>query len=368
MLDLAIIGSGPYGISLAAHAEAQGLSYELFGYPMDFWKNKMPPEMFIRTQLEFIGLSDPDDTYTFARYQHETGTEYSYPVPRSIWVDYAFWFAEKTHVRFSEELVHKLDYYGDRYVLLTEYGRRLEARQVVVSVGLTGAEYIPRHLRAFKGRWVTHTNGYTNYNDFCGKRVAVLGGGQSGWEAAALLYQAGAQVDLIYRGSGYESPVPHINARQRKLAPLFYFLTPEEQEEERRELLRATVTEFLVPLVEGKVQQRPYSEVTKAEVKDASDQLTLLISNGDSIEVDHLIVATGYQSRLDQLVFLSPFYSQIKQESNGYPKINERFESSVPGLYFAGPLSAYHHGPAFTQIAGVWHTSRTIIPSLKKNA
>ncbi|SDI07291.1 hypothetical protein SAMN05421868_10330 [Paenibacillus naphthalenovorans] len=36
MIDLIIIGAGPYGISLAAHANASGLSYVLLGLPMQF--------------------------------------------------------------------------------------------------------------------------------------------------------------------------------------------------------------------------------------------------------------------------------------------------------------------------------------------
>lgn len=368
MLDLAIIGSGPYGISLAAHAQAQGLVYALFGYPMDFWKNQMPPEMFIRTKVDYIGLSDPDDSYTFARYQEETGRECFYPVPRSVWVDYAFWFAEKNNVRFSEEWVNRLDYKDGVFLLATEPGRRVAARRVVIAVGLTHAEYIPPNLRILSEKWVTHTNGYTSYEDFAGKRVAVLGGGQSGWEAAALLHQAGALPHLIYRGSGYEPSVPQINARQRQLAPIFFFLPTEEQERLRREFLKPTVTEFLVPLVEGKVQQHPYSEIIEARVQSNPDQLFLRLSNGETLEVDHVIAATGYRPNLQKVPFLNSIADRIEVESNGYPKISSAFESSVSGLYFAGPLSAYHHGPSFTQIAGVWHTSKTIIPSLMKNA
>ncbi len=63
MKDLVIIGAGPYGISLAAHATKAVLDVEICGYTMDFWKRKMPPQMFIRTLLEYTSFSDPDGLY-----------------------------------------------------------------------------------------------------------------------------------------------------------------------------------------------------------------------------------------------------------------------------------------------------------------
>ncbi len=54
-MDVAIIGAGPYGLSHAAHVKSTGLTYKVFGYPMDYWKIKMPSEMFIRTQLKYTG-------------------------------------------------------------------------------------------------------------------------------------------------------------------------------------------------------------------------------------------------------------------------------------------------------------------------
>ncbi|MBB3113072.1 lysine/ornithine N-monooxygenase [Paenibacillus phyllosphaerae] len=65
MLDLIIIGAGPYGISVAAHAVASNLSYKLLGYPMDFWENQMPQNMFIRTPHDLASFSDPEGRYTF---------------------------------------------------------------------------------------------------------------------------------------------------------------------------------------------------------------------------------------------------------------------------------------------------------------
>ncbi|RXT07215.1 NAD(P)-binding domain-containing protein [Ammoniphilus sp. CFH 90114] len=368
MLDLVIVGAGPYGISLAAHAQASGLTYKLLGKPMGFWRHKMPPEMFIRTQVDYIGLSDPHEQYTFAQYQKEKNIELTYPVSRTAWVDYAFWFAERNQVTFTEECVRHVNYKQGRYFVITDQETSLECKHLVIAIGLTHAEYIPNNLLHLKGKWLSHTNGYTDYQPFSGKSVAVVGGGQSGWEAAALLHQTGAKVDLIYRGSGYEPPVPQINRRQREIAPLFYSFPVEQQKEISKEFLKATVTEFLLPLVEGKANQHPYSEVKEANILYDEDQVSLVLSSGNTLKVDHVIAATGYRPNLYNLPFLTSLSGEIKKESNGFPIVNQWFESSMPGLYFVGPLSSHHHGPSYTQIAGVWHTSHALIPNLLKNA
>jgi lysine/ornithine N-monooxygenase len=364
MLDLAIIGSGPYGISLAAHAKEAGMDFELFGYPMDFWQNKMPPEMFIRTKLDFLGLSDPHDRFTLEAYQQEKGCKLEFPAPRSVWVDYAFWFAKKNNISFTKEWVTDLRKSEQGFSFQTETGRFFRARSVVVAIGLIHAEYIPDNLAHIPREWVSHTSGYTQFGSFRGKRVIVLGGGQSAWEAAALLHQSGANVELVYRGSSRIPPIPNINARQRELSDKFYFLPADEQEALRKELLQATVTDFLVSLVEGIVSQRPNTQIVQAH-PTSTGKLAVTYHHGEIVEVDHVIAATGYRVSLDNIPFLKSIAPRIDIESNGFPKVNAHFQSSVNGLYFVGPLSSYHHGPTYTQIAGVWHAARTVMSSIK---
>jgi cation diffusion facilitator CzcD-associated flavoprotein CzcO len=364
MLDIVIIGAGPYGISLAAHAQDEGLKYELLGYPMDFWKNKMPPRMFIRTGLEFTGLSDPKKRFTLENYQLEKEIKLSYPMARTELVEYAFWFIHKSGIHFKEELVHSISLENQAYTVQTESGRSLYAKNVIVAVGLTNAYYIPDHFAQLPKELVSHTSQYTDFNVFKGKDVYVLGGGQSAWEAAALLYEAGSKVELIYRGSKRVPPPPNLNARQQYYADKFFYLTTEEKQEIRRELEVATVSDFLVPLVEGKVKQRPNTEIKKAQqTKDG--KLNITLSSDENMVIDHLISATGFRFSVDKLPFLKSLSPLICKEVDGTPKVDQHFESSLFGLYFAGPATAYSHGPAFRFIAGVWQTSKTIIPSIR---
>ena len=42
MINVAIVGAGPYGLSVAAHLKNKGISFRIFGRPMDSWLNHMP--------------------------------------------------------------------------------------------------------------------------------------------------------------------------------------------------------------------------------------------------------------------------------------------------------------------------------------
>ena len=66
--DVAIIGAGPYGLSAGAHLKAKGLTVRVFGEPMEFWADKMPAGMLLRSPREASNLSDPHAAFTLDAY------------------------------------------------------------------------------------------------------------------------------------------------------------------------------------------------------------------------------------------------------------------------------------------------------------
>ena len=73
------------------------------------------------------------------------------------------------------------------------------ARRVVLAVGLTHFEYVPPMLGALPETLVTHSSRHHELEQFKGREVAVVGGGASALDLAALLHQGGAQVQVIAR-------------------------------------------------------------------------------------------------------------------------------------------------------------------------
>ncbi|WP_127580017.1 NAD(P)-binding domain-containing protein [Paenibacillus koleovorans] len=367
MLDLAIIGAGAYGISLAAHARSAGLHYKLFGYPMFFWQHQMPQSMFIRTNPQYISFSDPEDVFTIHRFSEETGTPLSSPFPRKHFLEYAFWFAEKAEIVFTPELIHKATYEEEAYTLINEGGETYRAKHVVIATGVQHYAYIPDTFAGIGTDLVSHSFGRTEFSIFAGKRVAVLGSGQSAWETAALLHIENSQVELIYR-----KELPHYGGENNldsgrnlvDLAYTFYAKDPEQKQERWSQPHHGSITYFLRPYVEGKVPETGGVTIDHAWPTEER-KLRLRLSNGEERIVDHLIAATGYRIDLDRVPFLDEtLRRRIGREAPGYepfPRLDSHFQSSLPGLFFAGPLASHSHGPSYRLIAGVRHASRSIL-------
>ncbi|MDP4084572.1 MAG: NAD(P)-binding domain-containing protein [Bacillota bacterium] len=368
MLDVIIIGSGPFGISLGAHGVANNLQYKLFGYPMDFWKNQMPQDMFIRTPHEFVSFSESKDELTIQQFSEETGTELVTPLPRPIFVAYANWFAKKAGIKFTPELITKVVHKEGYYEVTSASGNNFNAKNIIVATGVEHYKFLPAFLNKFPSHLVTHTSGYTSFAQFKDKKVVVLGSGQSAWEAAGLLHRDGANVELIYRKEGPN----YAGSRENEIAlrdygDIFYTL-PIEEKKEGWGQSPGSVAHFLKPYVEGIVPQNGGTAIEKIEQLN-EEEIRLVLSNGTEKIVNHLIAATGFQINLDKVPFFDQeLLSEIEREKDfvQFPKLNESFESSVPGLYFAGPLSSHSHGPTFRFILGLRKTSFSIIPSIVK--
>jgi cation diffusion facilitator CzcD-associated flavoprotein CzcO len=50
--DVVVLGAGPYGLSAGLHLKAKDIHVRVFGEPMDFWANKMPKGMLLRSPRE----------------------------------------------------------------------------------------------------------------------------------------------------------------------------------------------------------------------------------------------------------------------------------------------------------------------------
>ena len=57
-IDTAVVGAGPFGLSVAAHASRRG-SVRTFGEPMRTWRHLMPADMVLRSDWEHTNLSAP---------------------------------------------------------------------------------------------------------------------------------------------------------------------------------------------------------------------------------------------------------------------------------------------------------------------
>jgi len=200
--DVAIIGAGPYGLSIAAHLKALGVDYRIFGHPMHTWLAHMPKGMRLKSEGFASCLYDPGSTFTLEAYCKEKGIPYSdigLPISLEVFASYGLEFQRRFVLELEPNLVTSLRKSAEGFQIGLDDGRRLSASRVVMAVGLTHYENTPLLLAALPENFATHSARHNTVDQFKGHEVAIVGAGASALDLAALLHQAGAKVQVVAR-------------------------------------------------------------------------------------------------------------------------------------------------------------------------
>jgi lysine N6-hydroxylase len=197
--DIIAIGCGPSNLSLAALAtEVDGLDVAVLETADAFrWH---PGMMFPGTHLQVSPLKDlvslvsPTNPFSFLNFIVSQGRVYRYlvssrgGVTRREFEQYYSWAAREVgSVRFGHQ-VHSADWDGAKFRVATSHGIHF-GRVLVVGTG--PAARVPACTEKLLGSRVFHVSEYlTAPRDTGGRRVLVVGGGQSGAEAVRHLLTA----------------------------------------------------------------------------------------------------------------------------------------------------------------------------------
>src|SRR5476649_414414 len=98
VIQTSIIGAGPYGLSLAAHLNAAGAEFRIFGAPLGTWRAHMPAGMLLKSDGFASNLSAPDSTSTLKAWSAARNIGYddnNIPVPLATFLDYSAWFQQR---------------------------------------------------------------------------------------------------------------------------------------------------------------------------------------------------------------------------------------------------------------------------------
>ena len=359
---LLVIGAGPFGLSLGAWANQHGCDYAMVGTPMQFWRAHMPERMFLRSDADWH--LDPSGVHTIDRFFAESGLtrESQTPFPLRTYLAYADWFQQQRSIEPIDALVARLDVPStpsDPFRVTLDTGEALESRNVVVAVGFWYFRHTPASLAALlpPGRW-GHASEAADLNRFAGCRVTIVGGRQSAFEWAALLAEAGAaHVNVVHR---HQSPrfaesewewIPPLVARTEADPSWFRRLSESDQQSLSQKLWaegRLKVEPWLQDrLRDAPVTLRPGTELSRARV-DGDGGIEIELTSGARIRSDHVILATGCKVDIYRVPFLAagPVRDRL-QVRNGFPVLDDRFQTSIPGLFITSMAAVQDFGPFF---------------------
>src|SRR5271154_5012419 len=182
MIEIAIIGAGPYGLSIAAHLRNSGISFRIFGHTMDSWRAHMPKGMMLKSDGFASNLYDPESALTLEKYCAERGIAYHHtdvPVRLDTFSAYGQTFRERLVPNLEERSVASVARLPAGFLLRLDSGEELRARQVVLAVGITHFKYIPEIFAGLGSQYVSHSYEQHDLEPFRGRNVVVVGGGAS---------------------------------------------------------------------------------------------------------------------------------------------------------------------------------------------
>lgn len=375
--SLLIIGAGPYGLTLAAYARHLGIDHLLVGTPMALWHYNMPRGMFLRSRCDWH--LDPLEQFTlelFLRSERGMSPQQAEPIPLSLYLDYADWFQKRSQVEAVPDRVVELSMIerstAAAYVARLESGGWIEASNVAITTGFGACPHIPSDLTAIlPQRWYRHSCDFVDPSTAAGRSIAIIGGRQSAFEAAALAAEHGARsVHLIYRHNtpaftpanwSWISPL----LERIESEPGWYGRLPEAEKQAIADRMfaigRLQLEAWLWPRINvPNVLLWSNTRVT-ASRETSTNTLRLTLSNGLDIEVEEIVLATGYSPNISRLDFLlrGNFFDLI-QRKDGYPLLDPYFQSSLPGLFFTNAFASRTFGKFFDFTAAVRTSARII--------
>jgi cation diffusion facilitator CzcD-associated flavoprotein CzcO len=391
--DVAVIGAGPYGLSIAAHLNAAGMDVRVFGKTMQFWRNKMPDGMVLKSEGFASSFSHPDNALTLERFCAERTLPYQrtgMPIPLQTYCEYGQEFQARFVPNLDQRLVTSLDRRGDRFELRMQDGEIVTARRVVLAPGIGSFQFIPSELDGIAGPRCVHSTEVKDLDPYVGKKVLVIGGGASGVELAALLSQRGANVTVATRQPRIAFCCP---PRQRSLwqrikvpesalgtgwrslacvkAPMLFYRMPQS-------FRHWVVRKHPAPApgwtsrteVERHVTVILDANPEHAFIRHGRPAVTFRVNNRaqQTMEADYVIAATGFRLDVRRLEFISPRLIDSLELEDRTAVLSTHFETSVPGLFMVGATAANSFGPLLRFIFGTEFAARRLTGFLARNA
>ena len=264
-----------------------------------------------------------------------------------------------------EEFLRYLERYSERFQLPIELGTHVDraerkghlwyvhtprgmvvASHLVIATGIISNPFVPpiAGSELYRGD-LLHSASYRNPEGFVGKRVLVVGVGNSGAEIATELARAGAHVSISVRVGAHVVPLTIVGI------PIQYYSRWMERLPRRvREGITRTFVKTLDLFRGAPVLPRPTHGILdkppvvgfglvrairsqRVMLKGDVQRLTASgasFKDGSAEEYEAVILATGYRAALDLLD------QQVRRDTRGFAERERVASRDQPNLYFVG--------------------------------
>jgi cation diffusion facilitator CzcD-associated flavoprotein CzcO len=303
----------------------------------------MPEGMLLRSTCDWS--LDPMEIHTINAFLAQAGKRCHdvEPLSRGFYLDYAAWFQQQKAIVSDHARVNALIREGEDLVAVTNDGRRFRSRAVVLAVGFAYFANTPPELAAmFPANRQGHTCNFVDFSALRGRRVLIIGGRQSAFEWTALIREAGA--DAIHVSYRHDTPLfatsdwSWVNELVDRIGrdPGWYRrLAPDEKQRLNQRFWEEGRLK-LEPWLAGRIDHpdvhlHPGSNVKGTTVKDIG--IDVMLDTGDAFTVDRVVFATGYRVDMQRVPFLSNGLLADLAVRDGFPELDTRFQTHVPGLY-----------------------------------
>ena len=296
--DVGIIGSGPAGLSAAIFAKRANLSAVVIEKEYE-GTGQIAESGQVDNYLGLPGISGYDLGEQFREHAVKLGV--------------AFLEQEVTEIKKENSAV---------FTIIFEDGSSVETKTVIYAAGATPRRANIPGEQEYSGKGVSYC-AICDGSFYRGKKVAVLGGGDTALDDAVYLADLAEQVYVIHRRKEFRGAATTVEKLRKKENVTF-------------------------------VLEHQVKEITGAEKVNG-----VILEDGTAIAVDGVFVAYGSVPQTDLVKEL------VTLDAAGYVKAEETGETSLAGLYVAGDARTKKLRQVVTAVSDGANAATAVVEYLK---
>ena len=296
--DVGIIGSGPAGLSAAIYAKRANLSAVVIEKEYE-GTGQIAESGQVDNYLGLPGISGYDLGEQFREHAVKLGV--------------AFLEQEVTEIKKEDSAV---------FTMIFEDGSSVETKTVIYAAGAAPRRANIPGEQEYSGKGVSYC-AICDGSFYRGKKVAVLGGGDTALDDAVYLADLAEQVYVIHRRKEFRGAATTVEKLRKKENVTF-------------------------------VLEHQVKEITGAEKVNG-----VILEDGTAIAVDGVFVAYGSVPQTDLVKEL------VTLDAAGYVKAEETGETSLAGLYVAGDARTKKLRQVVTAVSDGANAATAVVEYLK---